>query len=361
MKEKLLKYLIYISGIICFYIFISVRILPLFNRMLIEKLEPGYWDKIKYGELYYYDQIKHFREENLPQASLKHQYSANQAPVNNAEIFAFGDSFFDISRPTQYPTVLASKLHKKLHYGYYDFPLQYLNEHGYKGNKPSVLVMGIVERFIPMKFAEPHPLFSKAGKDTPVLKAYGKRVKDFVFYSKSEKLYDALLKKSYLSSAIYSEISTLKFNWFGYISNYTPMYSLNDSIPWLFIHDSVNGEKTSFYYHHSSSEIDNICDNIEDLAYKLKEEYNIRLVFISIPAKYTLYHTKLNNHKYSNFIPRLQRGLKERKVQYIDIYTEFTKADQLLYYGTDAHWNEEGMKLAVDLTARYLKENKLIR
>jgi hypothetical protein len=139
------------------------------------------------------------------------------------------------------------------------------------------------------------------------------------------------------------------------------LYCLNDSLPWLFIHDSVNDQNTSFYYHHTDSDINNICNNIEDLAQKLHNEFNIHLVFIPIPAKYTLYHTKINNDKYNNFIPRLQRGLKQRNVSYIDLYSEFTKADQLLYYGTDAHWNEKGMKLAVDLTARYLKENKLIR
>jgi hypothetical protein len=196
----------------------------MYNTLLVEKLIPGYWDFIKYGELYYFDQIKHFREEHMPKASLKHQYSSNQPKVNDADMFAFGDSFFDISRPTQYPTVLAGTLHKKVHFGYYDYPLQYLHEHGYKGNKPTVLVMGIVERFISMKFSKPHPLFGKAKHDSSELRKVGKKVKDFVFYSKGEKLYDALLKKSYLSSAIYSEIATLKFDWFGYISNFTPLY-----------------------------------------------------------------------------------------------------------------------------------------
>ncbi len=53
-------------GIVCLYAFIAVRVPPMFNAVLKEKIIPEYWENTKYGELYYFNFIKHFREENLP-------------------------------------------------------------------------------------------------------------------------------------------------------------------------------------------------------------------------------------------------------------------------------------------------------
>lgn len=360
MKEKVLKYSIYITGFFCLYVFIAVRVLPLYNSLLVEKLLPGYWDFTKYGELYYFNFIKHFREENLPPATVKHQYSQKQAEVNTAEIFTFGDSFFDISRKDQYPSMLSEKLNKKVHFGYFDYPLQYLKEKGYNDKEPKIMVMGIVERYIPIKFARPHDTTLVVKKDTSKLLATARKVRDFIFYKRSETMYDALLMRSYFTTDIYSEIATIKFDLFGYIPKYTPVYSLDDSVPWLFVDDEVDGNNTSYYYHHSMVEMENICNNIKDLSEKLKRLYNIHLVFMPIPAKFTLYHTIVSNERYNNFIPRLQEGLTKRNVSYIDVYSEFRSSDQVLYYGTDAHWNVKGLESAVDLTIKYLKESNLI-
>ena len=360
MKEKILKYTIFITGFICLYAFISIRIFPMYNITLVEKLIPGYWDHTKYGELYYFNFIKKFREENLPEANIKHQYSTAQANINDTDIFTFGDSFFDISRPIQYSTVLANTLNKKIHFGYNDFPLQYLEANGYKGKDPKVLILAFVERFIPIKFAVPRDTVLKIKKQLPPLTLSAKKVKDFIFYSKSEQMYDALLKRSYLTTAAYTEIASKKFNWFSYISKYTPVYYLKDSIPWLFIDDEVDGRNTSFYYHFTDSEIENISNNIADLSKKLKKKYNITFVFLPLPAKYTLYHTKFNNDNYNQFIPRLQQSLTNKGVAFVDIYSKFKNSDQTLYYGTDAHWNDKGMRTAVNLTITYLKENNLI-
>jgi hypothetical protein len=134
MKEKVLKYTIFITGFICLYVFIAVRFLPMYNTLLVEKLVPGYWDKIKYGELYYFSEIRHFREKDLPAATVKHQFSKNQPPISETEVFAFGDSFFDIVRPVQYPTLLAQALNRKVYFGYNGFPLQHLNKNHYTDN-----------------------------------------------------------------------------------------------------------------------------------------------------------------------------------------------------------------------------------
>lgn len=360
MKEKILKYLIYIAGFFCLYVFISIRVLPMYNSLMTEKLYTAYWDFTRYGELYYFDLNKLFREENMPTATAKHQFSQRQPDINDAEIFTFGDSFFDISRANQFPSVLAQKLGKKVYFGYDDYPLRHLHANGYTDKRPKVLIMETVERFIPRKYSKPRDTLFVHAKRKPSIVDNIRELKNIVFYTKSEIHYDALLKRSFLTTAAYSEISTLKFRLFGYISSFTPVYHLNDTIPWLFGHDEVNTDNTSFYYPHTQKDIDNMCNNIKHLSDLLKEKHNIHLVFLPMPAKYTIYHKNINSHKYNNFLPKLQEGLKARGVAFIDAYTELKNTNDLLYYGTDAHWNEKGMRFTVDLTIKYLRNNNLI-
>ena len=75
MNERVLKYLIFIWGAISLYAFIAIRFEPLFNAVLKEDVVEGYWDKTKYGELYYFSMISHFREKGLPPAQRKFEYS----------------------------------------------------------------------------------------------------------------------------------------------------------------------------------------------------------------------------------------------------------------------------------------------
>ena len=95
MNGKTLKRIIYIWGAISFFAFISIRFEPVFNSLLNEPVVANYWDKTTYGEMYYFSMISHFREEGLPPAAEKFEYSDKQTSPADAEILTFGDSFFD--------------------------------------------------------------------------------------------------------------------------------------------------------------------------------------------------------------------------------------------------------------------------
>ena len=362
MKEKLLKIFIYISGITCLYAFITIRFLPLFNAVVTEKLIPGYWDNTKYGELYYFNYITHFKEEGMPPVIEKFQYSDYQSDINETEIFTVGDSYFDIARGTQYSKRLMEKTNKKIHYAYEDFPLSYLIRHNYSSKEPSLLILEFVERYIPFKFTTPHLMEYIPEKKKSRIRQTGSEIKELIFYERSEELYDVLLKRSYLTNWLYSSMATLRFDLFRQVSRLTPAYSLDHEIPWLFYHDQVNDENTSFYYNHSDAEIENICSNIKDLETKLMDNFNIRLVFFPVPAKYTLYHWVINHNddKYSNFLPKLYKGLEERNIPYVKIYDDFRTSNDILYYGTDSHWNLEGLEMAVEATISYLNNDSVL-
>jgi hypothetical protein len=358
-KEKLMKWLMYLAGIVCLYTFIAIRSLPLFNSVLKEKMEPGYWDKTKYGELYYFSMIPRFREKGLPPVKEKYQFSKDQTSLEEAEILVFGDSFFDIARGTQFPEIIKEETRKKVHYVYQESPLEYFARLNYKNNIPKILIYGRVERFIPSEFEKPHETIY-IGDERSQIRKFFAGIKDKIFYGRTEELYDAMLKRSYFTTGIYSLIAAVKFDLFDYISNLTPVYSVKYETPWLFYYDQVNDENTSFYYKHSQEEIENYCNNIKDLDIKLLKDYNIKLIFLPIPAKYTLYHKFVNNDQYNNFLPRLYEELEKKHIKFIRIYEDYLNSEEVLYYGTDSHWKKKGMDMAADKIIKFLKNDSTL-
>lgn len=360
MRGRILKWMILIWGAASLYVFISIRIQPMFNSILKEKVVENYWDRTKYGEMYYFSMIRHFREPGLPEAKQKFEHSSKHAPVSDSDILTFGDSFFEFSRHKQFPERLADDFQKKVHYVNNDHPLDYLNDNNYNDTIPRLVIYERTERFIPVSFEKEHKnnpvLISKDQNERSILA----KMKDLIFYEKSEELYNVILKRSYLSTSLYSFFATLKFDLFGYISSLTPAYHVNGSNSWLFYHDQVNGEKTSFYYDFKETEIDSICDNMADLAKKLQEKYNLYLLYLPVPAKYTLYHGIINDDPYNNFLPRLYKGLKERDVMYVNIYDDFKNCSDTLYYRTDSHWKQTGIDMAYAKTITYIQRDSVL-
>lgn len=350
MKAKILKVSMYVAGIICLYLFLAVRIKPMFNMVIEEKVMDGYWENVKYGELYYFSFIKHFREK-LPHYSpdRKYRFTNRHPDLNEADILTFGDSFFDFSRMTTFPEELGKKTNSEVFYARMDLPLRYLKEHNYTGKEPKVLIYESTEYYLPVKFKEYH-------KDDylPDNRSFPRKavtsVRDFIFYENTETNYNIFLTRGYLTTGIYSNISTFKFDNFGYITKLTPEYSLKYDIPWLFYYEQISTPVLGFNYKHSEEEINTYCDRIADLSKQLKNIYNIQLVFLIIPSKYTACHQLINNNPYNNFIPRMHDGLKQRGIPYINIFDDFINSDEILYYGTDTHWNEKGQEIALEKT-----------
>lgn len=353
MSEKLLKILIYTAGGICLYAFIAIRHPVLFNAVLLEKIVPEYWENTRYGELYYFNFIRHFREKNLPPSGEKYRFTEKHPELEEADMLLFGDSFFDFTRLKTFPEVLADTLNQRTFYARMDYPLQYLAEHRYEAGEEKIIIYESAERYIPTRFTRSHQSELDIDPRSPVRKEIA-GIRDYIFQPNTEVLYQTLLKRSYLTTGLFSLSATLKFDLFGYISDFTPVYSLDHQVPWLFYYDQLNEEPGSFYYQYSQEEIDIYCDHIADLAHKLKTNYNLKMVFMGIPSKYTINHELLNNDSYNDFLPRLQEGLSERGVPYIPLYDEYEKAADILYFGTDTHWNEKGQRIAIDKTVHII-------
>ena len=124
------------------------------------------------------------------------------------------------------------------------------------------------------------------------------------------------------------------------------MYAIRSyyEIPWLFGALQLGHEQGGFYWEAPHEKIVNYCDNIELLSKELRERYNLELVFMIIPSKYTIYHYVVGDDgkKYGNFIPKMYAELKKRNIPVIEVYDEFMaqRKEKLLFYGTDTHWTE---------------------
>ncbi len=306
-----MKILIYISGIVCFYAFIAIRIHPLFNAILKEKVIPEYWENTKYGELYYFNFIREFREQGLPDYRVKYRYTDRFPSFDDADLILFGDSFFDFSRMETLPEKISDSLGINVYYARYDRPLKYIGENSLDNTKEKLMIYESAERYIPTRFTKPQPDYIPDPRSK--LRIDFADARDYIFVPNKELLYNTLLFRSYLTTDIYSFLSTLKFNVFGYITKFTPRYYLGGKTPWLFYYEQVNDEPGSFYYQYSQDEIDLYCDNIADLSSRLYDKYKFKMIFMAIPSKYSIYHTLLNNDKYNDFIPRLYAGLREER------------------------------------------------
>jgi hypothetical protein len=345
-KEKIIEIIIYITGLIGLYGFIAIRFPAMTNLLLKEKVIPEYWENVKYGELYYFNYIKHFREYNLPKAGPKYRHTPKHPKLEDADIIVFGDSFFDFARMKTFPEKLSDSLNKKVFYARYDYPLRHFAENGFQNHKARVLIYESAERYIPTRFFKPHEI-NPPGDNRSKIRKTAAQIRDKIFLPDDEVRYDLFLTRSYLTYDIYSLIATFKFDAFGYIPSTTPKYSLKEKDPWLFYVEEVNDKETSFYYQFSQEQIDTYCDNIADLANKLKKLYKLDMIFMAIPSKYTIYHKFLNNDAYNNFLPSLYKGLEKRGIKIVKLYEDYVNSEEVLYYGTDTHWNEKGLNIAL--------------
>lgn len=347
-------------GIICLFIYTGTRVLPLMNLTLVEKMDEELLEFTKYGDLYYNNCIDNFKED-LPDQIRPYRFSDKNPEVNEARVLTYGDSYFNVS----FQRTLPERLTDTLNGGVFSYntqdptqsnPFCLLNELDYKRTeKPRIIIVESAERNIPTKYGKPYIVHCEE-----VYVAHktfrAKLLHEYIFKSSAEQLFNLVLKRSYLTSGIYSKFSTLKFNWFGTISSLTPVYSDSPDDPWLFYKKSVDDGPGSFNYDFTSDEIESYASNLAALAENLKSSFNLEMIFMAVPNKYSLYSGKVNNDLYKGFVPALQEALDRKGVKYVDLYTNFSNASEVLYYGTDTHWNKLGVDRALELTLALMKD-----
>ena len=112
-----------------------------------------------------------------------------------------------------------------------------------------------------------------------------------------------------------------------------------------------------------------VCDNALDamaemiawLSQELDAQFNIELVYLIMPNKYSIYGKDIDpDYVYDGFIPAVQERLAAWGIPYIDAYGAYqayrSKDDgQLLYYHSDTHFTPFGKQVVLNEILRYLR------
>ncbi|MBA7533952.1 hypothetical protein ES705_26198 [subsurface metagenome] len=87
----------------------------------------------------------------------------------------------------------------------------------------------------------------------------------------------------------------------------------------------------------------------------------MEFLFIAIPNKYTVCHSLINDDEYNELLPRINDCLEKKGVSVVRLYDDFMNSDKILFYGTDTHWNKNGVDIALSKTLEMLNKGGELR
>lgn len=300
---------------------------------------------------------------------------SEKGTLQNADVITFGDSFFDFKLESP---VFAKHLEDRTGLTIFnrdnndvDYtderdlnPLTYLKAVHYVRGKKKVMILEVVERYALENARRYNPA-------PPVKKMILERVYDGIAWRLRAvddwfKAYVVVLNNdnsdivyffshNVVSYPLTKWIANARFNVWGEVDRGVGAYSLN---PKMLFHS----EDLEFYGKITEdAELETMAGHVQHLAKELMADYNIELVYMIMPNKYSIYNDLVNGlYKYDNFIPRVNAKLREKGIPVIDVYTaymDFRKKNgdtRLLYFPSDTHFTPLGKDIAVNLTAREL-------
>ncbi len=348
-KNKIALLGLYAAGLFAAVVFLLVRMRGGAEWVIYKD------DYFNGRDLYKNNYIAHFRESHPAfDRSFSSRVSAyrersHHPSLEEADILIFGDSFMNFRWLPSFPELLGERLGKRVHFIMDHYPMYHLEKKGFgRQQNGLVALFAVGERGIREGFyVRPADWRHRAREEPSFFQ--------MLTEGRAEERYSGLLQLSLLTHRLYKWIATLKFDWFGYISNMTPVYSLDPPI--LFHRDTVDQSPRSIQYQHPQEEIDEIVSRIAALHRDLRDQYGIEMIFMGIPNKISIHHDLVwEDATYNGFLPRVQEGLALKGIPFVDLYDAFASSDKQLYFLSDTHWNEKGIALALDETLALLDE-----
>lgn len=352
-KTRLVKILMYLVGALAAVVFVTSK-----NRnAMLWVTSQDY----QYGDLYRLSKVHRFKPDSpLPTGSLANKDSidvaTSSAPTKN--LLFFGDSFgfCDWGRGP-----LHRQLSEKMGQTFFSV---YNNNHNAiwrdpysllasdAGNsQPRVMVFQIAERLITSRFLAPDSVGASPAPVPPAGKLKQFRA---AMFEGTEAKHEMILKHCAVTSPLVELWNSAMYEGFGKLPKETPVCSVRPSM--LFFRDEVE----CFRMTHGDDMIATLVANISRFDQELWERFHCRLVFLPIPNKFTVYSRWVDERPYDQFLPRLCEALREKGVNIVDLLPRFREEKQLLYWPTDTHWNNEGIKLATEEALRVIQKLKMV-
>ena len=323
-----------------------------------------------YGDLYDLCKVNYFKYE-IPDFPWEDTVTLDT--VQDAEIICFGDSFvafndelfgYQIKAKTGKKTAIVN--YASLDNKHRNNPLYMLMALDYHPKGRTVLIWEKVERVVAEEIPqmnpeiEPSDVFGEekdagGGKTPPTIPAQSSpidTISNVILFRQDslEYCFTNFVGTRWLISYVF----TARFSLLGEISDLTSKYTTDPYM--LFAYSEVAAYNRKI----SDGDIKKIADTIERIHDRMDSEYNIEMVFLPIPDKYTVYGDLAGAGPYHGLIPRLTEELNKRSIPAIDLYREFKAyrnrfgTDPLLYYPSDIHWNVEGTALTTRMVIEFL-------
>ncbi len=305
------------------------------------------------GDLYMLSRLNLFKEEII-QLNPKEDTS-----IENADIITAGDSFFNVANDSDtYSNILESKIELEVYnllksnYSKIGNPAKLLVAEGYNTFNKKTLILQTIERGAFFYGLE----YYTEELNIPLRSDFIRKKNLFFGNKKMTHLFTRTFFTYYLDKFV----KFLRFNILQEIDVNIGEYSIENKM--LF-----HTKGTKFYYEKKNKKVmRKAIQFIVELKNELKEKYDIDMVFMIIPDKFSIYNDYVpNSTEYDNFIPIFQKKLHEAGVKFIDIFSQYVKYrenddSELLYYGSDSHYTPLGKQIAVDETIKFLTKNRII-
>lgn len=302
----------------------------------------------EFGDLYDYCLVDHFRYEREVR-----EYREDDT-FQNADIITIGDSFF---RSTYEGEHFSNLLEEHAERDVYHVPVSGINPAEYLKNmdmdrsSQKILILSTVEREIfnrnySLQYAENLGITDKIEKSMV-------RISNELFVNEDVRYF---LKRNILLFHFNRMMANVRFNMLGEIDGNIDYYSKERNF--LFFKRAGDFNRRIKYL----NEIEALVKDLKALHTYLDSEYNIKLIFVPIPNKYSIYHDYIDtdrSYQYDNFMPDLSKMLTEEGVDNINVYELFTSyrdsSDaKLLYYEQDTHYSYFGRNMLAEKTASVL-------
>lgn len=348
-KENILKWTIFIAGFFCLLFFVIVR----WEKLNLRFIRPD----MQYGDLYIQCNVDHFRiKKNRVELPLKKYYTRNAKKIDQSQYLLFGDSFCYYPQRA-FPILFSDSVEELTYFGLSSYPLIYLKKSKKAHPKKRYLIYETVERSIHQVFNRPHVMNGRKAKPKQAkkrksikpmqcLSSVFRPLNEEVFPRDMERNYAYFLDRSVFTNFLGRKLNTLRFNLFGYISDKTPVYSVNP--PMLFYYQTVNEKPTAYCYSYTEKQIELYCDHIAMLYDTLKHYYNVEMIFMPVPSKVTIHGDLAGLKDYNRLLPRIYKKLDHKQIPYVNLYEPFSKAKGIIYHPSDTHWNRKGLNIALE-------------
>jgi len=374
MKNKILKIVVYLAGFLAFLFFCIAIFFKEYPRAILSKTsaEAAYYTSADFG-----------------------YHTCLQRPnsdINSSDLFILGDSFvphFDelVENETGLD-VFSMFSHELLKNGrkveslfnHTNFakllPAYHFNKKSNKPKETKKLIMVLAERTLYDRFVKRRPVHQASVVDTNRRKLYNISVDDLLKlhgiskdksgpsiaglkfkrivnplklnYKDRAERYGFLWARSFVTFRISQTLKRIqKFIWGDIVK-----LDVIKKRSWHFAEKSLIN--LSDAPERSNKTIEKLVSNFAKIKKSLLKDYNLELVLMPVPDKISIYGDQFFNDKYNQFIPRLNKSLKEAGIETIGLYEAFKKHEEILYFENDQHWNKTGLELAISILKKNL-------